>query len=72
MFCGEVDVIEPHLFYCNKSERFWLRLKEWMIDNVGYGFELTVCEIIFGIPDTNNPDIKILIFLILNGKMVYK
>ena len=36
-----------------------------MIDNVGYGFELTVCEVIFGIPDTNNPDLKLLIFLIL-------
>ena len=67
-FCGEVDVIEHHLFYCNISERFWIRLKDWMIDNVGYGFELTVCEVIFGIPDTNNPDIKLLNFLILMGK----
>ena len=66
--CGEVDVIEHHLFYCNTSQRFWLRLKDWMIDNVGYGIELTVCEVIFGIPDTNNPDIKLLIFLILMGK----
>ena len=39
-----------------------------MIDNVGYGFELTVCKVIFLIPDTNNPDIKLLIFLILMGK----
>ena len=27
-----------------------------------------VCEVIFGIPDTNNPDIKLLIFLILMEK----
>ena len=39
-----------------------------MIDNLGYGFELTVCEIIFGIPNTNNPDIKLVNFLTLLGK----
>ena len=27
-----------------------------------------MCEVIFGIPDTNNPDIKLLNFLILMGK----
>ena len=66
--CGEVDGVEHHLFYCNKSRMFWTRLKEWMITNLGYGFELTVCEVIFGIPDTKNPDINILNFLILMGK----
>ena len=39
-----------------------------MISNLGYGFELTVCEINFGIPNTNNPDIKLLNFVILLGK----
>ena len=39
-----------------------------MIENVGYGFELTVCEVIFGIPDTNNPDLRLLNFLILMEK----
>ena len=55
--CGEVDGVELHLFYCKDSILFWKRLKEWMINNLGYGFELTVCEMIFGIPNTNNPDI---------------
>ena len=66
--CGEIDGVEHHLFYCKDSKLFWKRLKEWMIDNLGYGFELTVCEIIFGIPNTNNPDIKLVNFLTLLGK----
>ena len=66
--CGEVDGVEHHLFYCNKSKSFWTSLKNWMVDNLGYGFELTVCEVIFGIPDTKNPDIRLLNFLILMGK----
>ena len=40
-----------------------------MIGNLGYGFELTVCEIVFGIPNTNNPDIRLLNFLILFRKL---
>ena len=38
------------------------------MNNLGYGFELTVCETIFGIPNTNNPDIKLVNFLTLLGK----
>ena len=32
------------------------------------GIELTVCEVLFGIPSNNNPDLKIINFLILIGK----
>ena len=56
------------MVYCNKSKSFWTKLKYGMIDNLGYGFELTVCEVIFGIPDIKNPDIRLLHFLILMGK----
>ena len=42
--CG--DSVEHRIFYCNKSKSFWTKLKNWMIDNLGYGFELTVCEVI--------------------------
>ena len=45
--CGEVDGVEHHLFYCNKSKSFWTSLKNWMVNNLGFGFELTVCEVIF-------------------------
>ena len=66
--CGEVDCVEHHLFYCKDRKLFWKRFKGWMIGNLGYGLELTVCEIIFGIPNTNNPDIRQVNFLILLGK----
>ena len=39
-----------------------------MIDNLNFGIELTVCEIIFGLPTYNNPDLKLINFLIIIGK----
>ena len=39
-----------------------------MISSLGYGFKLTVCEVLFGIPNYNCADTKLLIFLILLGK----
>ena len=66
--CGEVDSIEHHLFYCKISTKFWKQLKDWSICNLGFSIELTVCEVIFGIPTYKNPDLKIINFLILIGK----
>ena len=70
MLClREIDGVEHHLFDCEKRYIFWRRLKEWMISNLEYGFELTVCEILFGIPMNNNyDDSRLLNFLILFGK----
>ena len=68
MNVGRVErwmVVEHHLSYSKNNKLFWQRLKEWMIGYLGYGFELTMCEIIFGIPNTNNPDITLLNFVIL-------
>ena len=64
--CGEVDSID-HLYYCITSTTFWNQLKGWMVDNLGFGIGLTVCEVIFGIPIYNNSDFKIINFLILMG-----
>ena len=66
--CKEVDGVEHHLFYCADSKLFWNRIKEWMISSLRYGFKLTVCELLFGIPNYNCADTKLLIFLILLGK----
>ena len=66
--CGEVDVIEHHLYYCSTSKQFWNQLKNWMLANVGFGMELTVCEVLFGLPTHNNSDLKLTNFLILIGK----
>ena len=39
-----------------------------MIGSLGYGFKLTVCEVLFGIPNSNCADTKLLNVLILLGK----
>ena len=35
---------------------------------IGFGMELTVCEVLFGPPTHNNSDLKLTNFLILIGK----
>ena len=67
-YCEEVDIIEHHLYYCTISKKFWNQLKSWMINNLNLGIELTVCEVLFGLPTNNNPDLKLTNFLILIGK----
>ena len=63
-----MDSIEHYLFYCKTSTKFWNQLKDWLTCNLGFSIELTVCEVVFGIPTYNNPDLKIINFLILIGK----
>ena len=66
--CKEVDGVEHHLYHCKDSSLFWKNLKNWMLTNLEYSFELTVCEILFGIPTNYYSDTRILNFLILIGK----
>ena len=42
-----------------------------MLANVGFGMELTVCEVLFGLPTHNNSDLKLTNFLILIGKCFF-
>ena len=60
MFCKEIYGIEHHLFYCIEIKK----LKIWMIANLNFGFEFTVCEILFGIPLHGVPDAE---FVNING-----
>ena len=63
-----MDGVEHHLFYCIEIKKFWSNLKSWMIANLNFGFEFTVCEILFGFPNHSVPDAGIIILLILMGK----
>ena len=63
-----MDGDEHHLFYCLESKKFWSDLKLCMVANLNFGFEFTVCEILFGFPNQGVPDIEIMKFLILMGK----
>ncbi len=68
IFCEEIDTLEHHLYECRESRLFWERLYIWMSNNLEVSFPLTICEIIFGIPEEKNSDLKIINYLILTGK----
>ena len=59
---------EHHLFGCRDSKQIWDGIEGWLRDNLSIGYQLTECEILFGIPCSNTVDLDILIFLILMGK----
>ena len=66
-YCLKVDTIEHHLFECTESKKIWAKLNKWMLNNIEFCFDLTICEVLFGIPITNN-DMKLLNFLIIIAK----
>ena len=57
--CKEMDGVEHHLFYCLESKKFWSDLKLWMLANLNFGFEFTICEFFFGFPNHSFPDVEI-------------
>ena len=69
-YCEEGDSIEHHLYYCTISNFFWNQVKSWMISYMNLGIELTVhvCEVLFRLPTYNNPDLKLINFLIIIGQ----
>ena len=68
IYCDKIDTIEHHLFECEETILFWNRLQEWMNDNLEVSINLTVCEVLFGIPIPNNPDIEAINYITLIGK----
>ena len=46
----------------------WDGIENWLRNNLSIGYQLTECEILFGIPNSNTVDLDILNFLILMGK----
>ena len=68
LYCNETDTIEHRLYSCEQSKLFWRRLEEWIADNLECSFPFTVCEILFGMKSNNDPNIKIINYLILIGK----
>ena len=64
------DTIEHHFYYCNINRDFWSKLSKWFKNNYETAIELTVCEILLGIPITNKFDfiIQNLNFIIINAK----
>ena len=63
-----MDTLEHHLIHCETSRQMWNRLAGWISDNLSINYNLTECEILFGIPFTNSIDLEIINFFILFTK----
>ena len=67
IYCDRVDSLEHHFFDCVEWERFWKGVTIWMKGNLETSMNLTVCEILFGIP-IQDEGIKPINLIILMGK----
>ena len=67
-YCNNIDTLEHHLFNCKSSKNIWNGLETWLYQNLDIRFNLTECEVIFGIPYNNTIDLQIINFIILLGK----
>ena len=67
-YCNELDTITHHLFECQVVKTFWNEVELWIYDRLGVLFNLTVCEIIFGIRELDEL-IRLVNYIILYGKL---
>ena len=70
----ETDTIEHHLVQCKLTYAFWLNVLKWFKSVSNVSFDISIYEILFGIPnETQNTVINQLNFLLLMGRYyVYK
>ena len=68
IYCGKIDTIEHHIFECEETKLFWNRLQDWMSDTLEVSIRLTICEVLFGIPMPDNPDIEAINYITMVGK----
>ena len=67
-YCNELDTITHHLFECQVVKTFWDEVELWIYDRLGVLFNLTICEIIFGIRELDEL-IRLVNYIILYGKL---
>ena len=67
-YCKNIDTIEHHLFTCIASKNLWQSVLKWFKINLKITYNLTLCEVLFGIPIYNSADIQIINYVILLGK----
>lgn len=67
-YCKEIDTIEHHLVSCPESKIIWDKLEKWIYTNINIKFNLTECEIIFGLPFCKESDIDLMNFLLIITK----
>ena len=68
IYCGHWDTIMHHLFECKESKIFWNHVQNWIFDKLKTMFRFTVCEIIFGIYESDDVT-RVVNYIILYGKL---
>ena len=66
--CKNVDTLEHHLYYCNETNKFWNKVNTWVNGIFETNYEITICEIMLGIPEAKDPYLKSLNSIIILGK----
>ena len=62
------DTIEHHLYFCPSTKFFWEKVTHWIEDCIQIKFELTICEVLFGIPFTTDHCLFSINYILLFGK----
>jgi hypothetical protein len=68
-YCNEVDTIEHFLYQCPKTMKLWESIQTWWKTNFQFKIDISVLEIIFGLPNENNEKtINLYNYIILYAK----
>ena len=67
-YCCEVDTITHHLYECCEVETFWNQVQLWIYDKLEVMLHFTVCEILFGVIESDDL-IRVINYIILYGKL---
>ncbi len=67
--CALPDTIEHYFYECNISIMFWRNLERWINTVLDVHIQLTICDVLLGIPNPGGDQVLFLInYCILNGK----
>jgi hypothetical protein len=68
-YCSEIDTIEHFLYQCPKTTKLWEAIQTWWKTNFDFKIDISVLEIIFGLPNENNDKtINLYNYIILYAK----
>ena len=65
--CDEVDTLQHYFLLCSYVKEFWMLLKAWLSENLGYDLEIDKKTILFGL-EGNGAIISVLNYVILHAK----
>ena len=68
IYCNSNENIEHFFYYCPDTQHFWQEVGTWLTRNMSYKIELTVLEVLFGLPNVDPKYYFAVNFVILIGK----